>query len=64
MVGKTNGKKAKRYEFKEGERIVGIKHKEAKPMYRYNLQLMIANENHFPTKIIEEIVELEDVPED
>ena len=53
MVGKTNGKDAKRYEFKEGERIVGIKFKEAKPMYRYNLQFMIANQNHFPTKVIE-----------
>jgi len=53
MVGKSNGKTGKRYEFKEGERIVGIRFKEAKPMYLYNLEFMIANAESFPAAEIE-----------
>lgn len=53
MIGKESGKTAKRYELKEGERIVGASFKEVKPMYRYNLQFVIAPASCFivPKKV-------------
>ena len=42
MVGNTGQQPALVVELKPGERIVGVKHKNVKPMYRYGLRFLIA----------------------
>tara|TARA_B110000503_G_C6789099_1_gene266533 strand:+ start:136 stop:396 length:261 start_codon:yes stop_codon:yes gene_type:complete len=60
VVGNMSGKVPKRYELKEGERIVGISFKQVKPMYRYNLQFVIAPKTCY-TKVESEIVDVETI---
>jgi hypothetical protein len=44
MLGKTNSINGKICNLNAGERIVGVKHKLDKPMYRYHLSLIVAND--------------------
>lgn len=43
MIGKTNGQAGNTINIGPNERIVAVKYKDDKHMYRYGLQFMIAN---------------------